>query len=71
MVLLLSACGGGAEHAEVSRVSDIEPAAGLNYQQFRNHSMNEDGDALAAQKRFIRLDRNNNGRLEQSEIGGL
>lgn len=70
IVLMLAACGGEAERAEISRASDIEPAAGLSYDQFRSHDMNNGADSLAAQKRFLALDRDNNGRLDPNEIGG-
>ncbi|PZQ47227.1 MAG: hypothetical protein DI551_03615 [Micavibrio aeruginosavorus] len=71
-VLVLSACGGNTEMGgNRPRVSyqDIQPAAGMTYEEYRNHDMGE-GDSGVAQKRFIMLDRNNNGRLSTQELGG-
>lgn len=72
-LLLLSACGGTEEIAaarpEVS-YADIQPAAGMTYQDFRTLHEWGEGDMRAAQKRFIMLDRNNNGRLSPDELGG-
>ncbi len=67
--LFLSACGGGDIAREVSRAGDTAYPQGMNYAQFRNHSINE-GDGLAAQKRFLLLDRNNDGILSASEFNG-
>lgn len=67
-VFLLSACGGGPTR-EVSRAGDYTPS-GMTYDEFRNHPKN-DSDSLAAQKRFITLDRNNDGRLSEAERGNF
>jgi hypothetical protein len=66
----LSACG-GAEETAAPKVSRVEPAAGagMSYQEFRDHHINE-GDQWAAQKRFLILDRNNDGKLSPSEFNG-
>lgn len=69
-VLFLSACG-STEQAEAPKVSRVEPAAGagMTYHEFRDHHINE-GDTWAAQKRFLILDRNNDGKLSPSEFNG-
>lgn len=69
--LLLTACGGTEQQAEAPKVSRMEPAAGagMTYQDFRDHDVNE-GDVWAAQKRFLILDRNNDGKLSPSEFNG-
>jgi hypothetical protein len=66
----LSACG-GAQEKEAPKVSRMEPAAGagMSYHDFRDHHINE-GDNWAAQKRFLILDRNNDGKLSPSEFNG-
>lgn len=71
LALLLAACGGTREEAAAPKVSRMEPAAGvgMTYQDFRDHHINE-GDRLAAQKRFLILDRNNDGKLSPSEFNG-
>lgn len=70
-VLLLSACGSTEQQAEAPKVSRVEPAAGggMTYYEFRDHDINE-GDTWAAQKRFLILDRNNDGKLSPSEFNG-
>lgn len=69
-LFLLSACGGTEEVAQ-SRpdvsYADIQPAAGMTYPEFRKHKGGSD-DMLAAQKRFMILDRDNNGRLSPDEF---
>lgn len=71
-VLFLFACGGNetavTKRPDVS-YADIQPAAGMTYPEFRNHPMGQ-GDMLAAQKRFLLLDRNHDGKLSPLEIGG-
>jgi hypothetical protein len=70
IVLVLSACGGSEKPApEVSR-RDHPISQGMTYQQFRNHEINTDSDMKAAQKRFLILDRDNNGILSPSEFNG-
>ncbi len=70
-VLMLAACGGSVEEAAAPKVSRVEPAAGagMTYPEFREHAVNE-GDKWAAQKRFLILDRNNDGKLSPSEFNG-
>ena len=70
-VLCLSACGSTEEEAAAPMISRMEPAAGggMSYQDFRDHAVN-DGDSFAAQKRFLILDRNNDGSLSPSEFNG-
>lgn len=69
--LTLAACSGSMEEAAAPEVSRVQPAAGggMTYQEFRDHDINE-GDKWAAQKRFLILDRNNDGRLSPSEFNG-
>lgn len=69
-LLFAAACGGGTSvpPAKVSR-ADMTPAQGMTYEQFRRHEAGT-GDLHAAQKRFIMLDRNNNGVLSQDEFSG-
>lgn len=73
-VLLLSACGSDevtvSERPGVSYAT-IQPAAGITYQEFRKTHEWGAGDLQAAQKRFILLDRNNDGHLSDEELGGL
>lgn len=68
IALLLSACGDGdaTKRPEVS-YRDAAPLSGMTYGDFRRH---EDGagDMDAAQKRFLTLDRDNNGRLTPDEF---
>ena len=70
-VVLLSACGSSIEEAAAPKVSRVEPVAGggMSYPEFREHEIN-DGDTFAAQKRFIILDRNNDGHLSPAEFNG-
>ena len=69
-VLILIACG-STEQAAAPKVSRVEPAAGegMTYHEFRDHDVNE-GDTWAAQKRFLILDRNNDGKLSPLEFNG-
>ena len=69
-LLFIAACG-STEQAEAPKVSRVEPAAGagMTYHEFRDHHINE-GDTWAAQKRFLILDRNNDGKLSPSEFNG-
>lgn len=71
-VLFLSACGGGAETGpKISRAADYQPQ-GMTYEEFRSRGVRDgDNSSLAAQKRFLTLDRDHNGRLSESELGGL
>ena len=41
----------------------------MSYHDFRDHHINE-GDQWAAQKRFLILDRNNDGKLSPGEFNG-
>ena len=73
MFFVLSACG--SDEVEVSKrpnvsYQDIQPAAGMTYGEFRKHEVLGEGDMMAAQKRFIILDRDNNGSLSKEELGG-
>lgn len=69
-VLFLAACSGdtATKRPDVSR-ADMTPASGMNYEAFRRHEAGT-GDLRAAQKRFIMLDRNNNGVLSNEEFSG-
>lgn len=71
-LFLLSACGSDevvvTKREDVS-YADIQPAAGLTYSEFRNGHAFGAGEMHAAQKRFILLDRDNNGRLSEDELG--
>lgn len=71
--LILSACGSDdvivEKRADVS-YADIQPAAGMTYPEYRQHEIWGQGDMLTAQKRFMILDRDNNGRLSDDELGG-
>lgn len=74
LVLLLAACGstevsGQKQASDEISYADIQPAAGMTYPEFRQHEMGR-GDMLAAQKRFVLLDRNHDGKLSPHEIGG-
>jgi len=69
--LTLTACGGEAPAPEISRRDMPESPQGMGYEQFRNHSMNAGSEMGAIQKRFILLDRDNNGVLTEDEFGGL
>lgn len=64
------ACG-STEQAAEQKVSRMEPAAGegMTYHEFRDHAVNQ-GDNWAAQKRFLILDRNNDGKLSPHEFNG-
>lgn len=70
-LLFLSACGSDEviveKRADVS-YADIQPAAGLTYREFRDTHEFGAGDMHAAQKRFLILDRDNNGRLSEDEL---
>lgn len=70
MVLLIAACGGGGPSApEVSRAHTPYPS-GMSYDEFRSHAFNDGTDMNAVQKRFLLLDRDNNGVLSPSEFSG-
>lgn len=73
-VLLLGACGGsGVEQPapKISRAQDYTPQ-GMTYDEFRKRGVRDgDNSSLAAQKRFLTLDRDHNGRLSDAELGGL
>ncbi len=70
--VMLSACGGTEEkitaRPEVS-YAQIQPASGMTYEEFRQHEEWGQGDMRDAQKRFLVLDRDNNGRLTPDELG--
>ena len=70
--VLLTACGGNETVTARPDVSyqDIQPVAGMTYGEFRKHEVLGEGDMMAAQKRFIILDRDNNGSLSKEELGG-
>lgn len=69
LLFLLSACGGGGETAapKVSRAGD-HVVQGISYNQFRDRYRGD--DLKTVQKRFIMLDRDNNGALSESEYNG-
>jgi hypothetical protein len=69
--LCLMACGGGTIENKRPDVSRAAPSqtSGMTYPEFRHHPMNRESDYLAAQKRFMALDRNNDGRLSSHELG--
>lgn len=69
VTLLLSACGGGGEteSPKVSRAGD-HVVQGISYNQFRDRYRGD--DLKTVQKRFIMLDRDNNGALSESEYSG-
>ncbi len=68
-VFLLSACGGSNGPApEVSRAAVPHPV-GMSYEQFSAHEFNAGADSRAVQKRFLLLDRDNNGVLSANEFG--
>ncbi len=67
--LFLTACGSTEPAREVSR-ADMPPVSGMKYQDFKNHDWNKGGSSIEAQKRFIKLDRDNNGVLSQNEMSG-
>ncbi len=73
-LIVLSACGGSEVVAEKQRpdvsYQDIQPAAGMTYPEFRRHETWGEGDMRDVQKRFLILDRNNDGRLSDHELGG-
>lgn len=70
-LLLLAGCGETQKISARPEVSyaDIQPASGMTYQEFRDTHEFGAGDMHAAQKRFLMLDRDNNGRLSSDEIG--
>lgn len=69
-VFLLSACGGASVPApEVSRAVVPHPV-GMSYEQFKSHGFNAGASSNAVQKRFLLLDRDNNGVLSANEFGG-
>lgn len=70
----LAACGGREVDVSAERmVSRVEPAAapGLTYSAFRVHPFNDGSEMRAVQKRFLTLDRDNNGLLTQDEFSGF
>lgn len=72
-VFLLVSCGGGGAEESAPRISPAsggDPVPqGMTYQEFRRHEIGQ-GDLLAAQKRFLMLDRNHNGLLSDQELAG-
>lgn len=70
-LLLLAGCGETEKISARPEISyaDIQPASGMTYQEFRQHETWGQGDMRDAHKRFLMLDRDNNGRLTQDEIG--
>lgn len=71
-LLVLASCG--ADEVTVSKRPDVsyarvEPAAGMTYKEYRQHETWGQGDVIAAQRRFLMLDRNNDGRLTEDELG--
>lgn len=72
-LLLLSACGAEQKAVSARQVSRVEPAAasGLTYREFRIHEFNEGSDMKDVQKRFLSLDRDNNGLLTPNEFSGF
>ncbi|PZO77776.1 MAG: hypothetical protein DI626_12215 [Micavibrio aeruginosavorus] len=69
LVFLLAGCGGGSTAPEVSRAHTPYPS-GMSYEEFRNHEFNSGTGMSAVQKRFLLLDRDNNGVLSSSEFSG-
>lgn len=71
-VLFLAACSGGSGSGpKVSRAQEYQ-LQGMTYEQFRERGVRDgDNSSLAAQKRFLTLDRDHNGRLSENELGGL
>lgn len=71
--VFLASCGSDevtvSKRPEVS-YQNVEPAAGMTYGDFRKHEVLGAGDMRDAQKRFITLDRDNNGSLSKHELGG-
>lgn len=72
MILFLSACG--SDDVQLSKRPDVsysrvEPAAGMTYKEYRQHETWGQGDVITAQRRFLMLDRNNDGRLSEDELG--
>lgn len=66
--LFLAACGGVETAApKISRAGD-PVAQGMNYAQFRDRYRGD--DMKTVQKRFIMLDRDNNGVLGAHEYSG-
>ena len=72
-VVFVTSCGSDevtvSKRPEVS-YQNVEPAAGMTYGEFRRHEILGAGDMRDAQKRFMLLDRDNNGSLSQHELGG-
>lgn len=72
LTVILTACG--SDDVQVSKRPDVsysrvEPAAGMTYKEYRQHETWGQGDVIAAQRRFLILDRNNDGRLSEEELG--
>lgn len=70
-LLILTSCGGTEKVTARPEVSyaQIQPASGMTYEEFRKHEEWGQGDMRSAQKRFLVLDRDNNGRLTPDELG--
>ncbi len=68
-VLFLAACAGDTPSPRISRASP-EPVPAINYTQFRALAAHNGDDLGLIQKRFIMLDRDNNGMLTQNEYSG-
>lgn len=83
-LLCLTACAGPRQDAPVSRASSENMPGGMTYRDYRSHvsAKAQDGHPWAqsvmtkeygessreTQKRFIMLDRDNNGRLSAGEL---
>jgi Ca2+-binding EF-hand superfamily protein len=73
-LLSLFLVGCGSDEVVVEKRADVSyaeltPAAGMTYREFRESHEFGEGDMHMAQKRFLMLDRNNNGSLSQDELG--
>ncbi len=69
-VILLSACGSDdTPPPRISPASGGDPRpTGMTYREYS--SVHGDG-SLESQKRFLMLDRNNNGHLSEEELGNF
>lgn len=65
-VLFLAACAADTPSPKISRAEDA-PVPALSYGEFRALAIHDGDDLSLVQKRFIMLDRDNNGRLTQNE----